>query len=119
MARITLKWIGTNTNLSYRIPAFTMVKDTDSNYVYTLLNNVDNLNDKAIRIHDMTLNESSPTPLICQAMEGIATQYSINNATTITYSMLDKNNRLYFPYRNVAQNGIFIQNVDADYKRGN
>ena len=45
------------------------------------------------------------------AIQGVATEYSINGSKLITSNMLDNNNRLYFDRLNVAENGVFIKNA--------
>ena len=48
------------------------------------------------------------------AIEGQLVEFSINDDNIVKFSNLDDNNRLYFPESKIAENGIWIQNVD-DY----
>lgn len=43
--------------------------------------------------------------------EGTLNTLTVNGIDTITLDNIDDNNRLYFPVRQVAENGIFISNV--------
>ena len=43
--------------------------------------------------------------------EGTLNTLTVNGIETITLDNIDDNNRLYFPVRQVAENGIFISNV--------
>lgn len=83
----------------YSLPIFTMVSDIDNNVVYTIVENVV-LKSDGVTVH-------------VQALEGVAVDYEINGLRTITASNLDYNNRLYFTELDVAENGIFISNVDS------
>lgn len=91
----------------YTIPKFTMITDDDSQTVYTLIGNLTN----DIVVSDLTLKTDGS---ICSAlaMQGVAVNYEINGDTTITVQNLDSRNRLYFPTNTVAENGVFITNVN-------
>lgn len=86
--------------VTYTIPQFSMVSDEDNNIIYTLLNeqNVDN---------------STNEPKKFLALQGVITEYTINNNPKITYANLDSNNRIYFNDINIAENGIFIANYTS------
>ena len=82
-----------------KIPAFTQIMDESGEYVYTLPTDVFLTDDG--EVHEYT------------AIQGYVKELKINNQTLITLDLIDKNNRIYFPDFNIAQNGIFIINKDA------
>lgn len=84
---------------TYVIPQFTAFTDADSSIVYT--------STEAISLPVKTMVS---VPVI----EGTAIKYSVNNDTLITRQNLDSLNRLYFSETNVAENGIFITNVNSN-----
>ncbi len=47
-------------------------------------------------------------------IEGTLQTLAINDNNTITLDNLDENNRVYFPETMVAQNGVYVRNVNAD-----
>jgi hypothetical protein len=110
---INLNWIGTSENTSYTIPAFTMVTDYDSQIVYSLVGPTTGTTDDTFNVGSQELYTDGST-INFKAIQGIAIQYSINNETTIDVSNLDYQNRLYFSTTNIAENGIFITNVDKN-----
>ena len=75
-----------------------MVSNDDNSTVYTLLE------DTPLQSNGLT----ATTP----AIQGTINHYSINGETLITASNLDYNNRLYFTESNIAENGIYIRNVN-------
>lgn len=79
------------------IPKFTMVADDESNIVYTITDS-------------KSLNASATTKF--NVIEGIATEFTVNGKTEISSINLDADNRIYFIENNVAENGIFITNID-------
>jgi hypothetical protein len=85
----------------YHIPKFTMVSDSENNYVYTLT-------------QDVTLTSRGETAQV-RAIQGVATEYTINGEKLITSENLDYNRRLYFTESDIAENGIFIKNKLFDY----
>lgn len=87
-------------NITYNVPAFTMLTDVDASVVYTIKPN-----------NTLVWSEQQQ---IFEVIEGIATEYTINNDSLITLANLDYNNRLYFTDMNIAENGIFITNVNKD-----
>ena len=102
--KIALKWAGDAPQDSsvpdiYVIPFFTMVSDSANSIVYTIPEQV-------------SLSQNGDTVEV-DAIQGVAMTYIVNGESTITPSMLDSNNRLYFPYSNIAENGIFIQSADG------
>lgn len=93
---------------TYRIPMFTMFTDNESSIVYTCVDS-----DAVIQEHtaDIPLN----------VIEGSANTYKVNGDALITLTNLDSRNRLYFSEPNIAENGIFICNVNesnySDWKK--
>lgn len=88
-------------NSAIDIPAYTtMVTNDDGDVVYTVLEPV-----------ALTTSIRSAT---VQAMQGVIKDYEVNGVTTITLDNLDEYNRLYFTETQIAENGIFIMNADAD-----
>lgn len=85
---------------TYTLPIFTMVSDIDNNIIYTL-------------VEPASLKSDGVTVAV-NAMQGVATEYNINGENLITSTNLDYNNRLYFTEKDIAENGIFIQNVGKD-----
>lgn len=110
---VAMTWTGTATVVDpdyyVTIPKFTMVTDVDATIVYTLLG--PSMPDGSVSISDQKLLLDGSI-LYWTAMQGIPTQYSINNSTVITADMLDSNNRLYFDTTDIAENGIFITHTN-------
>ena len=92
------------------IPKFTMVTDYEGSVVYTLLG-VEGSELNSASNMDLYLDGQ---PIVFNAIQGIFTQYDINGETVIQASDLDTNNRLYFNGSNIAENGIFITNIDQE-----
>ena len=110
---VYLSWIDADSlgnGDTYTIPKFTMVTDVDNTVVYSLLGTRDA---NGIVISDGLLSTDG-NAIEMVAMEGIATQYSVAGETTITPQMVDEDNRLYFSSGDVAQNGVFIKNVNQN-----
>lgn len=97
--------------VSYTIPKFTTITDDNENVIYSL---VGTYGSDGIVVSDGALYADSAQTLTMLAYEGIPTQYTFNNKTTITANMVDDDNRLYLSTANVFENGIFIKNVDQD-----
>ena len=97
-------------NSYIELPRFTMVSDYENNVVYTLLSSIYDKLNTASNIK-VTLDG---TPTVVNAIQGVNVTYDINGETTIQASDLDQNNRLYFNDTNIAENGIFITNVDQE-----
>ena len=100
--QIAMRWVGEEaegTPAIYDLPQFTMVSDSANSIVYTIP-------------HSISLSQDGTT-VFADAIQGTAVEYSINGETKIVPSQLDSNNRLYFVDRNVAENGIFIQNANG------
>lgn len=100
-ADISIKWKSdVYKDDAVTIPRFTTICDVDSTIVYT-----------TIESKDLNLDG---TPTTIKAIQGTPLDYDINGEMLIRPSDLDYNNRLYFLYNNVAQNGIFIKNIDQE-----
>lgn len=81
----------------YKIPPFTMFTDADSSVVYTTKPNTS----------EMSLRQTYNVDVV----QGTVVEYTINNDPLITLANLDSRNRIYFREHNIAENGIFINNV--------
>ena len=86
-------------SITLTIPRFTMVCDSNHESVYTLV-------DEVTLKTDGTLSYGA-------ALEGTAEKFTVDGETKITAVNLDSRNRLYFPIFNIAENGVFINNVDS------
>ena len=88
--------------LSFKFPAYSIVlTDEDEEVTYT-------------QVEDLTIGNIG-VPVKCKFLEGSLIQLSANESGTIGLENLDENNRVYFPDQFVAENGVFIHNVDEDY----
>lgn len=86
------------TDQAFTLKAFqTVVSDSDNLTSYTLL-------------EDVIINSRFVT-IRASAIEGILEPLIVNNITEIHLANLDDNNRVYFPERFVAENGVFVQRV--------
>lgn len=102
---VSLKWTydseSEEENTAFTIPAFTLViSDTDNTVTYT-------------QVEDVTILGDGQTSS-CRFMEGTLQTLTVNDSSTITYDNLDDNNRIYLPRTMVAQNGIYISNVNSN-----
>ena len=98
---LSAKWL-TETPLgspvhTFTFPRFTEVCNADNSIHYTTT-------------EPLTMNTASTDILTVPAIQGIPHKYSINGVELITINQLD-NNKLYFTEQNVAENGIFINNI--------
>ena len=87
-------------NNAFTINAFTKLTDSSGEIVYTLLQDV--------ILTDTTTIQNRP------CIEGTWQDYEINGTKIITTANLDSDLRLYFPERNVAQNGIYVIDAVSD-----
>ena len=87
-------------NIIITLPRFTMVCDNEKSTIYTLTKSVAIANDHK--------------EVVVNALQGVATEYTINGESLITLFNLDPNNRLYFTETNIAENGIFITNASTE-----
>lgn len=99
---MTFKWVGEDIQAGTRvtIPRYTMISDADSSIVYTILEDV--------------YFESSTLTTTVNAMQGIITDVAINGDKTLHIENIDHKNRLYLDDYSIAENGIFITNVDTN-----
>lgn len=110
-AYLSLKWIGTLVDgVTYTIPAFTMVTDTEKSVVYTIVGSIPATSSQEFYVSPITLLADGTTTN-AKVIQGVAVRYDINGDTIITPQHLDENNRIYFNVSNIAENGIFITNT--------
>ena len=97
---VSFKWIGESLEPGeiVTIPAFTMVTDSDTTKIYTLIEDV-----------QFSYGNDVSTGNVIQ---GVITDLSINGSTTLKLNNMDYNNRIYLNDYNVAENGIFISNAE-------
>jgi hypothetical protein len=89
-----------NTDL-FSVPAFTFViSNAEETVSYT-------------QIEDLAISGSG-IPSTCRFIEGTLQTLSINDDSVISLENLDDNNRLYLPETMVAQNGIYVRNINTD-----
>lgn len=96
---VTLKWIDekNKSEVPVTIPRFTMVTDYDNTVIYTLTDEIS--------------FRRTGVAHTCPAIQGVVVKYDINGEEVITTANLDSNRRIYFNDMNVAENGVFINNV--------
>ena len=101
---VTFKYIGEELTSSdeFSIPKYTMVADAKSEFVYTL-------------IEEPVFNKES-TVVSAKALEGVIVDLKINGSDIITLANIDNKNRIYLDDYTVAENGVFISNVDTSDK---
>lgn len=93
-------------NRLYALKDFTMLCNEDNSIVYTI-------------VEDNPFLTSDGYTYEYKALQGTIKEYTLNNSPLITYNSLDYNNRIYFKELNIAENGIFIQNVKNDINQRN
>lgn len=81
------------------IPAYTVIKDADDSISYFTLKSV---------IMDNTVNKTVVIP----CMEGSTELCGDDTNNVITIDQLDDYHRYYLPEAQIAENGIFINNID-------
>lgn len=80
------------------IPRFTNLQNTDESVNY-------------ITLEGITLYSLEPSRKV-SIMEGQLVECETNNDNIVTLSQLDDQHRFFFPEKNIAENGIFVLNVD-------
>lgn len=108
---VTVKWTGAtdkdssqlalddSTKISYiQIPQFTVFKNADEDVTYVAKNSV-----------DISYNNLSAE---INVIEGEIVQCESENDNIITVANIDDNNRFYLPEAQIAENGIFIYNIN-------
>ena len=113
VTNVSMRWIDDTSGYSYTIPKFTMVSDYDDNIIYTLVGPYDGTTNDHFQVSSQKLLCDGTTTTF-KAIQGIAVNYSINDDTLITPDYLDSENRLYFDDIDIAENGIFITNVNTE-----
>lgn len=104
---IVFQWRGDepdNTDITPTItlPLWTEIRDTESNYTYTVVDT------------QPVISKNGVVTQSYVALEGTLKQLKINNNSVISVNNLDENNRIYLPDYAVAQNGIYISNINDD-----
>ena len=82
------------------IPKYTMFTNAQSSIVYTLV--------------EECIIDQALAPKSVLAIQGTIHDYEVNGVSNITLDNLDSELRLFFTQTNVAQNGIFINNIGGD-----
>ena len=97
---ITFRWLGESLTPgeTVTIPAFTMITNSDTSIIYTIIDEVQFSYENTI--------------VTGRAMQGTITDLIVNGTTTLNLNNIDYNNRLYLNDYNVAENGIFISNAE-------
>ena len=97
---VSFKWIGEalEPGETVTIPAFTMITDSETSKIYTLIEDV-----------QFTYGTSVSTGKV---MQGTITELVVNGSSTLKLDNMDYNNRIYLNDYNVAENGIFITNAE-------
>lgn len=98
---LTMHWVGNELadGVKVTVPRYTMVTNDDGSIIYTIV--------------DEVYFTNTETVVTAKAMEGTIVTHSINNDTTIDISNIDMSNRLFLNDYSVAENGVFITNVDS------
>lgn len=110
---IQLNWVGETTDgvISYTIPKFTAITDSESSHVYSLIGTE---GEDGI-IVSSTILPTDGNVVTVIAMEGTPVQYQFENENVITSQMVDPiSRRLYFPHSYISQNGVFIKNAGQE-----
>lgn len=109
---INITWIGDalSADVTYTIPRFTIVTDSENSRSYAIIGTIENNN---LVVSDIKLPADGTTIQVV-AMEGTPTTFTFLGETKITSQMIDENNRLYFETKYLSQNGIFVRNVGND-----
>lgn len=92
------------------LPEFTNITDTDKKVNYVTKEQVTFRQDNSIDDTNVGLNAE------VGVIEGQYVQCETDNNNLITVSDLDDNNRYYLPETMIAENGIFINSIDANNK---
>lgn len=87
----------------FTIPRFSMViANDDGSIAYTLT-------------QDLTIAQKG-VPAVAEFTEGTIQRLSVDS-DVITLNNIDDFNRVYFPIKNIAENGVYIYNVDSTGSR--
>lgn len=102
---VTFKWCGTDnaelldTSGTVTIDKFQLISDANTEFVFTTLN-------------DVSFNKWNKTQTV-KAIEGVINTLNINGQEIIELNNIDHYNRIYFDETTIAENGIFIYNVNG------
>ena len=108
---VTIRWIGPALEgKTVTIPAFAKITDAESSIIYTLIG----VHDGGVGDVTLKCDGAAGNDVVCDVIQGIPATYQIGSSSLITVANLDYNNRLYFTAQNVAENGIYITNVNAN-----
>lgn len=108
---VTIRWIGPALEgKTVTIPAFSKITGSESSIIYTLIG----VHDGGVGDVTLKCDGAAGNDVVCDVIQGIPATYQIGSSSLITVANLDYNNRLYFTAQNVAENGIFITNVNAN-----
>lgn len=110
VASIEFLWTGeynseSITSPTLTVPAFTEITNAEKTFTYTTIEDC---------VIDLSIKYNT-----VKALEGSVKQLDVNNKIVITEDMLDRNNRIYLADYYIAENGIFISNIDAENKPTN
>ena len=99
---VSIIWVGEYSDDQITIPRFAQVCDAEMSTIFTLT-------------HPVTFYSSANRNSVQgHVIEGSIAQVSVNGSTTITLDNLDSKNRIFLTDSNVAENGIFINNVGLE-----
>ena len=99
---ISCMYTGEETSVNIELPKYTtQFQNEDGSIVYTLL-------------EDITLTTRGIATTGKAIIEGTVQELTIGNSNIITLQNIDENNRVYFPQSNIAENGVFINNIDSN-----
>ena len=97
IGKVSVNYNPENFNGALSIPPFSLiVSNSDNSIVYTQIGTID--------------IAQKNVPYAADFIEGTI-QRLLVDSDVITLTNIDNNNRIYFPAKNVAENGIFIYNV--------
>lgn len=98
---ITIKYTGElDSDTNFVIPEYYAFTNADRDIVYTYVPS--DLDEGA-----SVSNKQRTITISC--LQGIRQQYDVNGNKVINFANLDSQQRLFFPYQNVAENGIFVK----------
>lgn len=91
---------------SFNVPKFTyVISNEDETISYTQLTDLQIIADE---------NSTESLKATCKFIEGTLQTLLVNDSSTITMENLDENNRVYLPETMVAQNGVFVKNINKE-----
>lgn len=123
--KISFKYLGGNSDLDalldsdtyggFTFKAFDTTVKTEDDITYTLLEDIDITKDNPQK----TLIDAIQGRITCLNVSNISDDDINNNSIKIQLYNLDDNNRVYFPDRYVAENGIFINKIYSNLDNSN